>query len=166
MKPYARATSAAACYHLVQHLRYLRRLITMLGIDAVVALTSCAAVDDQSCFRSSKRNGSLVCLTPAGNQSGQRDLSVGITKAESRQIHLRRVFCQAASVVMNRDRSTWLRIWGAHLTQRRGLKLAMAAPARRIAVILHRIRMNGIAILPGFATKMNCTRPHTRTVAY
>ena len=118
-----------------------RRLMTMPGIGAVVALTFRAAVDDPSRFRSSKKVGPWVGLTPSRNQSGERYVSGGITKAGD--VNLRRALCQAATVMMNRGRSTWLRTWGAQLAQRRGRKIAMVALARRIAVILHRIWVDG-----------------------
>ena len=50
-------------------------------------------------------------LTPSRNQSGERDVSGGITKAGD--VNLRRALCQAATVMMNRARSTWLRTWAA-----------------------------------------------------
>lgn len=118
-----------------------RRLMTMPGIGTVVALTFRAAVDDPARFRSSKRVGPWVGLTPSRKQSGERDVSGGITKAGD--VNLRRALCQAATVMMNRGRSTWLRTWGAQIAQRRGRKIAMVALARRIAVILHRIWVDG-----------------------
>jgi hypothetical protein len=39
--------------------------------------------------------------------------------------------------MMNCGRATWLRTWAAKLTCRRGTKRAMAALARRMAVLLH-----------------------------
>ncbi|GGO62857.1 Transposase [Roseovarius pacificus] len=118
-----------------------RRLMTMPGIGAVVALTFRAAIDDPKRFRSSKRVGPWVGLTPSRNQSGERDVSGGITKAGD--VNLRRALCQAATVMMNRNRSTWLRTWRGQLAERRGRKIAMVALARRIAVILHRIWVGG-----------------------
>ena len=114
-----------------------RRLMSMPGIVAVVALTYRSAVDDPSRFTSSKNVGPWVGMTPSRNQSGERDVSGGITKAGD--VNLRRALCQAATVMMHRGRSTWLRIWAAQITRRRGAKRAMVALARRIAVILHRM---------------------------
>jgi len=56
--------------------------------------------------------------------------------------------------MMNRDRSTWLRTWGAQLAQRSGRKIAMVALARRIPVILHRIWIDGTEFQPDEAPKM------------
>src|SRR6056297_3367648 len=113
------------------------RLMTMPGIGAVVALTFRSAVDDPARFTSSKKEGPWVGLTPSRNQSGERDVSGGITKAGD--VHLRRALCQAATVMMNRGRSTWLRTWAAQVARRRGGRRAMVALARRMSVILHRM---------------------------
>jgi transposase len=55
----------------------------------------------------SKKVGPWIGLTPSQNQSGERDVSGGITKAGD--VNLRRALCQAATVMMHRGRSTWLR---------------------------------------------------------
>ena len=115
--------------------------MTMPGIGAVVARTFRAAIDDPKRFSSSKRVGLWVGLTPSRNQSGERDVSGGITKAGD--VNLRRALFHAATVMMNRGRSTWLRRWGTQLAQRRGSKIAMVALTRRIAVILHPIWVDG-----------------------
>jgi transposase len=114
-----------------------RRLMSMPGIGTVVALTYRSAVDDPARFTSSKKVGPWVGLTPSRNQSGERDVSGGITKAGD--VNLRRALCQAATVMMHRGRATWLRTWAAQLARRRGGKRAMVALARRISVILHRM---------------------------
>jgi transposase len=87
--------------------------------------------------------GPWVGLTPSRNQSGERDVSGGITKAGD--VNLRRALCQAATVMMHRGRSTWLRTWAAQLARRRGAKRAMVALARRIGVILHRMWVDDTA---------------------
>lgn len=62
-----------------------RLLMTMPGIGAVVALTFRSAVDDPARFSSSKKVGPWVGLTPSSNQSGERDVIGGITRAGGRQ---------------------------------------------------------------------------------
>lgn len=113
------------------------RLMSMPGIGAVVALTFRSAVDDPARFTSSKNVGPWAGLTPSRNQSGERDVSGGITKAGD--VNLRRALCQAATVMMHRGRATWLRTWAAQVARRRGRRRAMVALARRIGVILHRM---------------------------
>ena len=103
-----------------------RRLMSMPGIGAVVALIYRSAVDDPSRFTSSKKVGPWVGLTPSRNQSGERDVSGWITKAGD--VNLRRALCQAATVMMHRGRATWLRTWAASRCQARD---GCAGPAHR-----------------------------------
>ena len=126
-----------------------RLLMTMPGIGAVVGLTFRSAVDDPTRFSSSKKVGPWVGLTPSRNQSGERDVSGGITRAGD--ANLRRALCQAATVMMNRGRSSWLRSWAAHVAKRRGTKRAMVALARRIGSILHRMWSDGTVFQPDVA---------------
>lgn len=86
-------------------------LMAMPGVGAVVALTFRAVVDDPARFRSSKRVGAWPGLTPSRTHSGERDVPGGVTKAGD--VNVRRALCQAATVMMNRGRSTGLRTWGA-----------------------------------------------------
>nr|WP_254253253.1 IS110 family transposase [Loktanella salsilacus] len=67
------------------------------GVGALVALTYPSAVDDPSRFTSSKKFRAWLGMTPSRIQSGERDVSGGITKAGD--VNLRRVFCQAATVM-------------------------------------------------------------------
>lgn len=116
------------------------RFMTMPGVGAVVALTFRSAIDDPTRFSSSKKVGPWVGLTPSRNQSGERDVTGGITRAGD--ANLRRALCQAATVMMNRGRASWLQSWVAQVAKRRGRKRAMVALARRIACILHRMWTN------------------------
>lgn len=116
------------------------RLMTMPGVGAVVSLTFRSAIDDPTRFSSSTKVGPWVGLTPSRCQSGERDVSGGITRAGD--ANLRRALCQAATVMRNRGRASWLRSWAAQVAKRRGRKRGMVALARRIGSVLHRIWRN------------------------
>lgn len=92
-----------------------RRMMSMPSVGAVVALTFGSAVDDPTRFTSSKKVGPWIGLTPSRNQSGERDVSRGTTKAGD--VNLGRALCQAATVMEHRGRSTWLRTWAAQVTR-------------------------------------------------
>lgn len=129
-----------------------RLLMTMPGVGAVIALTFKSAVDDPARFTSSKKVGPWAGLTPSRQQSGERDIIGGITKAGD--IGLRRALCQAATVMLHRGRASWLRTWAARVAKRRGNKRAMVALARRIAVVLHRMWRDGANFRPDAAPPM------------
>ena len=91
-------------------------LMTMPGLGAVVGLTFRSAVDDPTRFSPSKKVGPWAGLTPSRNQSGERDVSGG--KSRAGDANFRRALCQAATVMMNRWRSSWLRSWAAKVAKR------------------------------------------------
>ena len=114
-----------------------RRMMTMPGVGAIVALTVKSAIDDADRFRSSKDVGPWAGLTPRREQSGERDIVGQITRAGD--AGLRTALCQAATVMLSRGRSNWLTAWALRVAQRRGKKRATIALARRIGVVLHRM---------------------------
>ena len=83
-----------------------RQLMSMYRVGAVVASSYRSAVDDPSRLPSSQKLGPWVGVTPSRHQSGERDLSGGITKAGD--VNLSCALCQAATVMMHRGRPTWL----------------------------------------------------------
>lgn len=127
-----------------------RRRMSMPGIGAVVAPTYRSAIDDPARFTSSNEVGPWAGLMLSRNQSGERDVSGEITKAGD--VTLRRALCQAATVMMHRGRSTWLRTWAAQVARCRGGNRAMVALARRIAVIRHRMWVDGSDFRPDIET--------------
>src|SRR3712207_4839502 len=58
-----------------------RRLMTVPGVGALVAITYTSAVDDPGRFRRSRTVGAHFGLTPKKYQSGETDVSGGISKA-------------------------------------------------------------------------------------
>jgi hypothetical protein len=94
------------------------RLMAMPGVGAVVALTFRSAIDDPTRFSSSKTAGPWAGPTPSRHQSGERDVTGGITRAGDAD--LRRALCQTATVMMNRGRASWLRSWAAQVAKRLG----------------------------------------------
>ena len=118
-----------------------RLMMTMPGVGVVVALTFRSAIDDPARFGSSSKVGPWAGLTPRRDQSGERDVTGGITRAGD--VALRTALFNAATVMMHRAKPCWLKAWGLEVPKRRGLKRATVAVARRIGVILHRMWVDG-----------------------
>lgn len=118
-----------------------RQFMTMPGVGALVALTVKAAIDDPDRFRSSKDVGPWVGLTPRREQSGERDIVGQISRAGDAA--MRTALYQAATVMLNRARPSWLTAWAWGVAKRRGKKRATVALARRIGVVLHRMWRDG-----------------------
>ena len=130
-----------AVRNLAREDRVCRLLMTMPGVGHVVALTFKSAVDDPERFRRSKDVGPWAGLTPRRDQSGERDIVGRITKAGD--AGLRAALYQAATVMLNRGASNWLKAWAVRLAALRGKKRATVALARRIGVVLHRMWRDG-----------------------
>jgi transposase len=119
-----------------------RRLMTTPGVGPVVALTFRATVDVPSRFRSSKAVGAAFGLTPRRQQSGEIDRMGGISKCGDGM--MRRMLFEAAMVLMTHtSKWSWLKAWGMKIARRRGMKRAIIAVARRLAIIMHRMWMDG-----------------------
>nr|WP_284282352.1 IS110 family transposase [Bradyrhizobium liaoningense] len=119
-----------------------RRLMTVPGVGVVTALTFRHTIDDVSRFRSASTVGAYLGLTPRRNQSGETDTSGKISRWGDRL--LRSYLFEAATVLLYRTKK-WssLKAWGMKLAKRIGVKKAKVAIARKIAVILHCIWVDG-----------------------
>ena len=119
-----------------------RRFMTMPGVGPVVALTYRASVDQPHRFAHSRDVGAHAGLTPKRYQSGEIDYDGGISKCGDAM--LRTMLYEAAQSMLTHSKKwSWLKSWAVRVAQRRGMRCATVALARRIAVILHRMWIDG-----------------------
>jgi len=119
-----------------------RRLMTIPGVGPVVALTYRATVDVPARFRNSRAVGAVFGLTPAKHQSGESDRTGGISRCGDEMMRV--MLYEAAQILLVRaTKWSWLKAWAMQIARRRGLKKAIVALARRLAVIMHRIWIDG-----------------------
>ena len=119
-----------------------RRLMTVPGVGPVVALTYRATVDVPARFKNSKAVGAVFGLTPSKYQSGEIDRSGGISRCGDEMMRV--MLYEAAQVMLTRtNKWSWLKAWAMKIARHRGMKKAIVALARRLAVILHRIWVDG-----------------------
>lgn len=129
-----------------------RLLMSAPGVGAIVALTYVAAIDDPARFKSSKGVGAHFGLTPKKHQSGEKDVTGRISKMGDASV--RTALYEAAHVILTRAvKGSWLKSWAARLARRAGMKKAKVALARRLAVILHRMWVDGTKFMFTTATK-------------
>lgn len=115
-----------------------RRLMTVPGVGPLVALTFATAVDQPERFAHSRDVGAHFGLTPRKYASGEIDRNGSITKCGDSLA--RQALYQAALTLLTRaGRWSPLKAWGVALAKRRGLKRAIVAVARKLAVLLHRL---------------------------
>ena len=119
-----------------------RRLMTVAGVGALVAVTFTSAVDDPARFRRSRTVGAHFGLTPKKYQSGETDVTGGINKVGDAMP--RTALYEAANVMLTRaGRFSTLKRWALEVARRRGIKRAKVALARKLATVLHRIWAGG-----------------------
>jgi len=118
-----------------------RRLMTVPGVGPVVALTYRATVDVPARFKNSKAVGAVFGLTPSRYQSGEIDRTGGISKCGDEMMRV--MLYEAAQSMLRSKKWSWLKAWAMQIARRRGMKKAIVALARRLAVILHRIWVDG-----------------------
>jgi transposase len=119
-----------------------RRLMTVPGVGALVAITFASAVDDPARFRRSRAVGAHFGLTPKKYQSGETDVTGGISKAGDAMA--RTALYEAANVMLTRSsRFSTLKRWGLEVAKRRGVRRAKVALARKLATVLHRLWVDG-----------------------
>ena len=119
-----------------------RRLMTVPGVGAVVALTFTSAIDDPARFTSSKAVGPHFGLTPRKYQSGETDVTGAISKTGDALV--RGALYEAAQVMLTRTKSfSTLKRWAMEVAKRRGMMRAKVALARKLACVLHRMWVDG-----------------------
>ena len=132
--------------------KVVRRMTTVPGVGAIVALTFRAAVDDPERFKKSAAVGAHFGLTPRRYQSGEIDRSGRISKCGDEMT--RAMLYEAAIAILTRiPRNFKLRLWGLRLAKKKGLKRAATAVARALAVLLHKIWVDGSTFRYGAGMK-------------
>jgi len=120
----------------------VRLLMSAPGIGAIVGLTYGSAIDDPGRFKSSKSVGAHFGIAPRKYQSGETDYTGHISKVGDASV--RTALFEAAHIIMTRPiQGGWLKSWALRLAKRVGMKKAKVALARRLAVILHRMWVDG-----------------------
>jgi transposase len=118
-----------------------RRLMTTPGVGPVVALTYRATVDVPARFRKSKAVGAVFGLTCSKYQSGEIDRNGRISRCGDEMMRV--MLYEAAQSMLRSKKWSWLKAWAMQIARRRGMKKAIVALARRLAVIMHRIWVDG-----------------------
>ena len=125
-----------------QGIAEVRRFMTTPSIGPITALAFRAVIDDPARFAHSRDVGAYLGLTPRRYQSGEVDRGGGISKCGDDL--LRHLLYECANVLLTAV-SGWssLKAWGLRLMKKVGPKRARAAVARKLAVILHRMWVDG-----------------------
>jgi transposase len=120
----------------------LKRFMTVPGVGPITAVAFLSAVDDADRFKHARDVGPYLGLTPTRYQSGETDRQGRISKCGD--TFTRTCLYEAAHVLLTKvQRFSPLKAWGTRLVKRIGARKGRIAVARKIAVILHCIWVDG-----------------------
>jgi transposase len=127
-----------------------RLLMTTPGVGVIISLTYASAIDDPARFKSSKRVGAHFGMTPKKHQSGEKDVTGRISKIGDSGV--RTALYEAAHIILTKPvKGSALKSWAARLSKRAGMQKAKVALARKLAVIMHRMLVDGTPFNPAAA---------------
>ena len=119
-----------------------RRFMSIPGVGALAALAFKAGVDVPQRFAKSKSVGAHFGLTPRRFSSGETDYTGRISKCGDAMV--RSALYEAANALLTRcTRWSALKGWAVRVAKRAGGKRARVAVARKLAVIMHRMWLDG-----------------------
>ncbi|TYO63362.1 IS110 family transposase [Bradyrhizobium hipponense] len=120
----------------------VRRMMTVPGVGALVALTFRATIDDPVRFKKSTNVGAHVGLTLRGYQSGQTGRIGSISKCGDELT--RAMLDEAAIVILTRiPKNFKLRLRVLRRARKKDLKCEATTVARALAVLPHKIWIDG-----------------------
>jgi transposase len=112
--------------------------MTVPGVGPVTAMAFRATIDVPARFSSSKAVGAVLGLTPIQHQSGESNRIGNVSLCGDAM--MRTLLYESAQNVLTRSTKwSWLKVWALRIAKRRGMKKAIVAPARRLAVVMHRM---------------------------
>jgi transposase len=120
-----------------------RRLMQIPGVGPVAALSFVTAIDDPSRFKRSRDVAAYFGLTSRRWQSGKSiDVQGRISKAGDPDV--RRALYEAASALLTRfKRKDKIKTWGLAVAKRTSHRKATVAVARKLAVVMHAMWVDG-----------------------
>jgi transposase len=125
-----------------QHQKETALLMSMPGIGPLNALSFLATIDDAGRFHESRQVGAYLGLTPRQYSSGETERRGRISRCGP--AHARALLYEAAHCLLHFYKGeNQLKRWGKALAEKKGIKRAIVAVARRMAIILHRMLLTG-----------------------
>jgi transposase len=119
-----------------------RRFMTIPGVGPITALAYKTGVDVPERFAKSKTVGAHFGLTSRKFNSGEIDHNGRISKCGDAMV--RTLLYEAANALLTRcERYSSVKAWAMRIARTRGMRRAKVALARKLAVIMHRMWLDG-----------------------
>jgi transposase len=111
----------------------VRRLTSAPGVGPVTAACFAATLDDDTRFPDARRVRAYLGLVPSEYSCGERKQRGGIAKAGPNRARYLLVEAAWALIRSSRPEAQALRQWASAIRERRGMKVAIVALARKLA---------------------------------
>lgn len=115
------------------------------GVGSLISLNFVLTIEDPNRFRKSRDVGCYVGLRPRRSESGESRPQLGISKEGD--VYLRKLLVQGAHCILSqKSPDTDLKRWGLKLAgkgNKNAKKRALVAVARKLAILLHHLWVNG-----------------------
>lgn len=120
----------------------IRLLMTIPGVGIITAFTFKVCLGDPKRFKKSRSVGAYFGMTPSQYSSGETTRQGRISKCGTAE--MRALLNDAALSLLYRTKS-WSRLkhWGLNLKKKKGHKKATMAVGRKLAIIMHRMLIEG-----------------------
>jgi transposase len=122
-----------------------RRLKQVWGVGPITSLAYVLTLDDASRFKHSRDVGCYLGLRPKRDDSGQSQPELRITKEGD--VYLRKLLVQCAQRILSRQGpDSDLKQWGLMIAakgKKKAKRRAVVAVARKLAILLHRLWVDG-----------------------
>ena len=122
--------------------KVVRHLMTVPGVGPLTASAFVTAIDDPTKFSKSRSVGAYFGLTPKRFQSGEVDHNSRISKCGDGLVRTY-LFEAATTLLLRVNKWSALKAWGLRLGKRSGMRKAVVAVARKLAVTMHAMWTTG-----------------------
>lgn len=113
-------------------------LMTIPGVGIITAMTYRATLDEPGRFVESEAVGAYMGLTPKQYASGEMDRHGSISKMGPKECRSA-LYEAAQSLLLVSKRESKIKSWGLRIAKKKGVKKAIVAVARKLAVVMHRM---------------------------
>lgn len=113
-------------------------LMTIPGVGIITAMTYRATLDEPGRFVESEAVGAYMGLTPKQYASGEIDRHGSISKMGPKECRSA-LYEAAQSLLLVSKRESKIKSWGLRIAKKKGVKKAIVAVARKLAVVMHRM---------------------------
>ena len=112
--------------------------MTIPGVGIITAMTYRATLDEPARFVESEAVGAYMGLTPKQYASGEIDRHGSISKMGPKECRSA-LYEAAQSLLLVSKRESKIKSWGLRIAKKKGVKKAIGAVARKLAVVMHRM---------------------------